>query len=111
MAFSALGLDVGSRAKAEVCIDSTVLGLMQRTLSLGQKTGELFELLRQPVYIYLKAVVGNSGEAEDVTQEAFLRLYSALHKGQTIANVRLYLFRVAHNGVRCACKTRARAAR
>ena len=97
MALSGLGLELGPGQEAEVCIDSTVLGLMQRTLSLEEKVGQLFELLRDPVYLYLRAVVGNSAEAEDITQETFLRLYRTLHSGQTISNVRFWVFRVAHN--------------
>ena len=97
MALSGLGLELGSGQEAEVCIDSTVLGLMQRTLSLEEKVAQLFELLRDPVYLYLKAVVGNPAEAEDITQETFLHLYRALHNGRSINNVRFWVFRVAHN--------------
>ena len=97
MALSGLGLELGAGQQAEVCIDSRVLGLMQRTLSLEEKVGQLFELLRDPIYLYLKAVVGSSAEAEDITQETFLRLYRTLHSGQPINNVRFWVFRVAHN--------------
>ena len=106
MGLSGLGLELAPGQKAGVCIDSTVLGLMQRTLSLEQKVGELFELLRDPIYLYLKAVIGNSAEAEDMTQDTFLVLYRALHSGRSIDNVRLWLFRVAHN---LAFKERERA--
>jgi DNA-directed RNA polymerase specialized sigma24 family protein len=70
---------------------------MQRTLTLEEKVSQLFELLRDPIYLYLIAVLGNPAEAEDVTQEVFLELYRALHRGRVINNVRLWLFRVAHN--------------
>jgi len=80
-----------------VCVDSMVLGLMQRTDTLEEKVGQLFELLRDPVYLYLKAVVGDAAEAEDITQETFMRLYRTLHSGQVINNVRFWVFRVAHN--------------
>jgi len=97
MALDGLGLGVGAGQEAEVCIDTRVLGLMQRTVTLEEKVGELFELLRDPIYLYLMAMLGNPAEAEDVTQETFLRLYRALHRGQSITNVRFFLFRVAHN--------------
>lgn len=97
MALSGLGLDMRSGQESGVCIDSTVLGLMRRTLSLEEKVAELFELLRDPVYLYLTAALRNPAEAEDVTQETFLRLYRSLHQGQPIDNVRLWVFRVAHN--------------
>src|SRR6266404_1359150 len=97
MALNSLGLGVGAGHEAELRIDSTVVCLMQRTLSLEEKVGQLFELLRDPIYLYLKAVVGNTAEAEDITQETFLHLYRALHKGRSINNVRFRVFRVAHN--------------
>jgi RNA polymerase sigma-70 factor (ECF subfamily) len=97
MALSGLGLEIGAGQQAEVCIDSRVLGLMQRTLSLEEKVTQLFEMLRDPVYLYLKTVIGNSAVAEDITQETFLALYEALHRGRVIHNVRFWVFRVAHN--------------
>jgi len=97
MALNGLGLGVGAGHEAELRIDSTVVGLMQRTLSLEEKVGELFELLRDPIYLYLMAVLGNSQEAEDLTQEVFLELYRVLHRGRVISNVRSWLFGVAHN--------------
>jgi RNA polymerase sigma-70 factor (ECF subfamily) len=65
--------------------------------SLEQQVAGLFETLRIPVYQYLVAAFGDSAEAEDVTQDAFLQLYKALREGQTIRNVRYWVFRVAHN--------------
>ena len=97
MALNGLELELGASHQAEVCVDSMVLGLMQRTDTLEEKVGQLFELLRDPVYLYLIAVLSNPAEAEDITQEAFLRLYRTLHSGQPITNVRFFLFRVAHN--------------
>lgn len=43
------------------------------------------------------AVFGNAEEAEDLTPESFLRLYSALVDGQVVRNVRFWIFKVAHN--------------
>lgn len=97
MALIDLGLGVGAGQQAEVCIDSKVIGLMQRTLTLEEKVGQLFEMLRDPIYLYLITVLGNQAEAEDVTQEVFLELYRALHRGRIINNVRFWLFGVAHN--------------
>ena len=97
MALTGLGVEIGAGPKGEVCVDSTVLGLMQRTVTLEEKVSQLFELLRDPVFLYLMAVLGNPSEAEDITQETFLRLYRTLHRGQVINNVRFWLFRVAHN--------------
>src|SRR5580693_4500528 len=70
---------------------------MRNTSALRQRVTKAFELLRDPVYRYLFRVLENSEEAEDLTQEVFLRLYAHLHKGHTVANIRAWVFRVAHN--------------
>lgn len=64
---------------------------------IQREVSELFETLRTPVYQYLLAAFGGAEEAEDWTQGAFLQLYKVLREGQTIRNVRFWLFRVAHN--------------
>jgi RNA polymerase sigma-70 factor (ECF subfamily) len=64
---------------------------------LEQKVTETFLELRIPVYRYVLGMVGDSREAEDLTQEAFLRLFLDLRKGQSVANARAWVFRVAHN--------------
>jgi RNA polymerase sigma-70 factor (ECF subfamily) len=38
-----------------------------------------------------------SNQAQEVTQEVFLRLYQTMRKGAQIENLRAWLFRVAHN--------------
>ena len=92
-------LERGSKLarNVELCLDSDLLGILQGTVKLEQKVTQFFEVLRDPVYHYLLAVFGNSAEAEDVTQDAFLQLYRALQSGQAIENVRCWIFRVAHN--------------
>ena len=97
MAFNRFGIQIGVGQEGETLVDPLVLGLMQRTITLETKVGELFDLLREPIYLYLLAVLGNPADAEDLTQESFLRLYRVLHRGQMITNVRFWLFRVAHN--------------
>jgi len=65
--------------------------------NLEQQVTHLFETLRQPVYLYLMSVFGNADEAEDLTQDAFIQLYKVVKGGQTIRNVRFWIFRVVHN--------------
>lgn len=87
-----------SAAAAFSVAETDLLGaMMSETNSLEQKVAVLFETLRLPVYQYLMAVFGDAAEAEDLTQDAFLQLYKALRQGQTIRNVRFWIFRVAHN--------------
>lgn len=84
-------------AAAAFSAGTDLLGAMTESNSLEEQVAGLFETLRMPVYQYLMAVFGNAAEAEDLTQDAFLQLYKALRQGQTIRNVRFWIFRVAHN--------------
>jgi RNA polymerase sigma-70 factor (ECF subfamily) len=52
---------------------------------------------RDDVYRYLLIVGLPPQEAQEATQEAFLRLHSAIRKGDQIQNMRGWVFRVAHN--------------
>ena len=46
---------------------------LERSSALEQRIAELFELLKDPLYRYLVGILGNKSEAEDLTQETFLR--------------------------------------
>lgn len=81
----------------ELWLDSRVLRDMQGTSRLEQKVAEVFELLRDPIYRYVCRLIGKRAEAEDLTQETFLRLFDSLQKGHAMGNVRPWLYRVAHN--------------
>jgi RNA polymerase sigma-70 factor, ECF subfamily len=82
---------------AQFSLEEDLLSLKQASETLEQRVAHLYETLRLPVYYYLLAFLGNAAEASDLTQEAFLRLYRALHKGGSVHQVRLWVFRVAHN--------------
>lgn len=49
----------------------------------------------EPLYRYLCAVYRCDEDAEEVTQEAFLRLYEALASGERIENPRAWVYAVA----------------
>jgi len=68
-------------------------------MNLELNVVHVYETLRTPVYQYLAASFGDPAEAEDMTQETFLRLYVHWASGKTIADDRLrsWIFRVAHN--------------
>jgi RNA polymerase sigma-70 factor (ECF subfamily) len=74
-------------------------------VSLATKTPEvrdavtaLYQLHRDDIYRYLLRLDLGSGQAMDLCQETFFRLFRALHDdGQQIENPRGWLFRVAHN--------------
>jgi RNA polymerase sigma-70 factor (ECF subfamily) len=52
---------------------------------------------RDSIYRYLVSLGTNPSEAQDLTQETFLRLYVALRKRKPIENTRAWLFTVAFN--------------
>ena len=81
----------------ELLLDRELLLTFRETSTLKKRVASAFELLRDPVYRYLFRVLDNAEEAEDLTQEVFLRLYSYLCKGQRLGNVRAWVFHVAHN--------------
>jgi RNA polymerase sigma-70 factor (ECF subfamily) len=68
-----------------------------------------FEAYRDEVYRYLLTVGLPPPQAQEATQEAFLRLYLALERGEAIGNLRAWVYRVAHNhGLDVLAKERLR---
>jgi RNA polymerase sigma-70 factor (ECF subfamily) len=67
------------------------------TSRLEREVAAIFRHLREPLYRYLLRLLRDAAEAEDLTQEVFLRLFAALREGQKVGNVRGWVFRVGHN--------------
>jgi RNA polymerase sigma-70 factor, ECF subfamily len=65
--------------------------------TLQQVLSGLFDELRVPLFRYLVAMLGSAAEAEDITQECFLRLFLELRSGKKLASPKAWLFRVGHN--------------
>jgi RNA polymerase sigma-70 factor (ECF subfamily) len=81
----------------EICWDRELPHAAEQSSRLEETVSKLFELLKDPICRYLTLTLRARGEAEDLTQEVFLRLYTALACGQPIKNVRAWVFRVARN--------------
>jgi len=65
---------------------------------LHEQVSQAFLDWREDVYRYLLTLGLHSPQAQDATQEVFLRLYVALCKNEeAILNRRAWVFRVAHN--------------
>ncbi len=86
-----------SGTAAEVCLDEFFADASANTMTLEQKVEHLFEQFREPIFRYLMVTFGCRAEAEDITQDAFIRLYQALNEGKQIENLKAWLYRVAHN--------------
>jgi len=56
-----------------------------------------FEELRGAISGYIVTLCRRPEEAEEIMQEAFLRLYSHLASGNELRNPKAWLFRVSHN--------------
>jgi RNA polymerase sigma-70 factor, ECF subfamily len=65
--------------------------------SVEEQVSLYFMELSPPVYRYLSYACRHTGDAEELTQEVFLRLYRALGAHERIENVRHWTFRVARN--------------
>ncbi len=76
-------------------------------MKLQEQVTQLFEEARDDVYRYLLTLGLYPPQAQEATQEVFLRLYATLKKGEEIRNSRAWIFRVAHN---LGLKIRARRA-
>ena len=76
--------------------------------AIGDEIIELFDHLRDGLLRYVVSLGLGAHDAEDVIQEAFLSLFRHLRLGRSRANLRGWVFRVAHN---LALKHRHRAQR
>lgn len=65
--------------------------------TLRDDVAQLFVEAREDVYRYLLTLGLHPPQAQEATQEVFLRLYATLRKGEDIHNRRAWIFRVAHN--------------
>jgi RNA polymerase sigma-70 factor (ECF subfamily) len=62
-----------------------------------QIVADLYTAERENLYRYLLSNGLDSTRAQDVAQDAFLRLYTTLRDGTVIDNPKGWVFRVAHN--------------
>jgi len=84
-------------AAGELELDGVDLRERNDASALEQKVTEVFEWFYEPVNRYVRSIIGSAADAEDLAQEAFVRLYTSLQSENRIGNVRSWLFRVAHN--------------
>jgi len=95
------------RSSPEGTLREELSGAMprERTSKMQEQVTRLYEEARQDVYRYLLTLGLYPPQAQEATQEVFLRLYSTLRKGEMIRSPRGWIFRVAHN---LGLKVRAR---
>jgi RNA polymerase sigma-70 factor, ECF subfamily len=77
-------------------------------MTLQEQVAQLFEEMREDVFRYLLTLGLYPPQAQEATQEVFLRLYVTMkNKEEEIRSPRAWIFRVAHN---YGLKVRARQA-
>ena len=62
-----------------------------------QLVTDLYAAARMGVFRYLLTLGLDTGRAQDVAQEAFIRLLATVRDGKTIENPKSWVYRVAHN--------------
>jgi RNA polymerase sigma-70 factor, ECF subfamily len=67
------------------------------TAGLACDVGQIYRQTRSAVYSYVRYLGVPDAQAQEVTQEVYLRLYQTMRKKEEIVSVRAWLFRVAHN--------------
>ena len=78
--------------------DPTVLEWTQAARKGDQEAfAELVYTFQDPVYNLCYRMLGESGEAEDATQEAFLRAYTHLHRYDVKRSFKTWLMSIASN--------------
>ena len=69
---------------------------------------QIYLQTRAAICAYVRCLGVPEAQAQEVTQEVYLRLYQTMRKDEEILNVRAWLFRVAHNlSVRVRSRERA----
>lgn len=70
----------------------------------------LMHRFKEPVYWHIRRIVVNHCDAEDASQEAFLKLYRFMDSLQQVSNLRAWVFRIATNEALRLLQMRAPAA-
>lgn len=74
-----------------------LLGADESVDPVEAQLSALFEQFREPLFRYLLVVSRDAGEAEDLAQEAFLRLYQEMRARRPVEHAKSWLFRTGHN--------------
>jgi RNA polymerase sigma-70 factor (ECF subfamily) len=96
--------ETGNASEVALRLETALPRFIEGAKTLEQNVIKLFEQWRAPLYEYLVIVFGYPAEAEEIVQDAFLQLHSALRAGQAINHTKGWLFRVAHNLAINRCK-------
>lgn len=81
-----------------ICLTQPDTTLVERCRANdGTAFNEVVSRYKDKVYNYLYRMMGNAADAEDLTQEVFVRLYTSLGSFRNQASLNTWLFRIAGN--------------
>ena len=86
-----------SALNALTAFPSVVAASSDRVTGIEAEVSELFALYRERLLRYLLSLGLTVSDGEEVVQEVFLSLFQHLQRGKSRANLRGWIFRVAHN--------------
>jgi RNA polymerase sigma factor (sigma-70 family) len=66
-------------------------------MTLHEQVAQIYEQSREEIYRYIVMMGIPREQAQEICQEAFLRLYTVMSQGQQIENLRAWAFTVARN--------------
>jgi RNA polymerase sigma-70 factor (ECF subfamily) len=66
-------------------------------MTVRERVEQLYETERRNIYSYVLYLGLPAANAQELTQDAFLKLYVTLSEGKSVENPRAWLYRVAHN--------------
>ena len=66
-------------------------------MTVNDRVEEIYAAERDHIYAYLLYFSVPAGRAQELAQDAFLKLYLKMSKGESIENPRAWLYKVAHN--------------
>lgn len=78
-------------------MDTTAELVRPKPLTLQDQVTSAYEDFREDLYRYLLLLGLNPSQAQETSQEVFLRLYLAQRGGTKIRHIRAWIFTVAHN--------------
>jgi RNA polymerase sigma-70 factor (ECF subfamily) len=81
-----------------VCLTPVDRVLLERCLQNDTAAfDEVVQLYKAKVYNYICRMTGDGDEAEDLTQEVFIRLYTSLKTFRSQSSLNTWIFRIASN--------------
>jgi len=86
-----MGLDI-SKGQLEKLIKAAAEGSVE-------DFRKLYEFYSAPIYKFILGMTGDEAEAEDITQETFIKVYYKLEKLKAPGYFRFWLYRIARNEV------------